>query len=52
MLNEVSAGTLTELVYSIELKKNDQAQDFLNRIGELNGNNKVVLISGQQEVDL
>ncbi len=48
----VQAGTLTELVYSIELKRPADAQEFINAIGRLNDNNKVVLISGQQEIDL
>jgi hypothetical protein len=51
-METVQAGTLTELVYSVELKQPAQAQDFLSAIGQLNGNNKVVLIAGQQEVDL
>jgi uncharacterized membrane protein YhiD involved in acid resistance len=51
-METVQAGTLTELVYSIELRKPSEAQDFLNAVGQLNDNNKVVLITGQQEVDL
>ena len=51
-METVQAGTLTELVYSIELKKNADVQAFLQEIGALNLNNKVVLITGQQESDL
>ncbi len=51
-LETVQAGTLTELVYSVEMKSGANLQEFLNEISALNGNNKVILISGQQEVDL
>lgn len=51
-METVQAGTLTELVYSIELKAPAQAQEFLNAIAQRNDNNKVVLVTGQQEVDL
>ena len=48
----VQAGTLTELVYGVELKKQADAQAFMNELRQLNGNNKVVLLTGYQEVDL
>jgi uncharacterized membrane protein YhiD involved in acid resistance len=48
----VQAGTLTELVYGIELKRQADAQEFLNELRKLNGNNKVALITGFHEVDL
>lgn len=51
-METVQAGTLTELVYSVEMKPGVNLQEFLNEISTLNGNNKVVLISGQQEIDL
>lgn len=51
-LETVQAGTLTELVYSVETKPRANLQEFLNELSTLNGNNKVVLITGQQEVDL
>lgn len=51
-IETVQAGTLTELVYSVEMKRPSEAQEFLSAIGNLNGNNRVVLITGQQEVDL
>lgn len=51
-METVQAGTLTELVYSIELKRKADVQAFLTELGALNGNNKVVLVTGQQEVDL
>jgi uncharacterized membrane protein YhiD involved in acid resistance len=48
----VQAGMLTELVYGIELKKQDRSQDFMEELRKLNHNNKVSLISGHHEVDL
>lgn len=48
----VQAGTLIEVAYSVELKRGGDAQAFMQAIGELNNQNKVVLITGQQEVDL
>lgn len=48
----VQAGTLTELVYGIEMKKGADAQEFMNELRKLNDNNKVALITGYQEVDL
>ncbi|MCO6451268.1 MAG: DUF4956 domain-containing protein [Caldilineales bacterium] len=46
------AGTLNELVYGVELKKSSEAQAMINELRQLNDNNKVALITGQQEVDL
>jgi hypothetical protein len=51
-METVQAGTLLELVYSVELKRRADVQAFLAELARLNGNNKVVLITGQQEVDL
>jgi len=48
----VQAGTLTELVYGVELKKQADSQALMNELRQLNANNKVVLITGFQEVDL
>jgi uncharacterized membrane protein YhiD involved in acid resistance len=48
----VQAGLLQELVYGIELKKPDQAQELMQEIGKINNNNKVALITGHHEVDL
>ncbi len=45
-------GTLTELVYSIGLKKSNQMQEFLAEIRQLNGDNKVTLIAGYNGTDL
>lgn len=51
-METVQAGTLTELVYTVELKNPDDARELLSAIGQINDNNKVVLVTGQQEVDL
>jgi uncharacterized membrane protein YhiD involved in acid resistance len=48
----VQAGLLTELVYGIELKQEDQAQAMMQELSKLNDNNKVALITGHHEVDL
>jgi uncharacterized membrane protein YhiD involved in acid resistance len=51
-MESVQAGTLLELVYSVELKRGADVQAFLRELAGLNDNNKVVLVTGQQEVDL
>ena len=51
-METVQAGTLTELVYSVEFKKKVSPGEFMAEVQKLNGNNKVVLITGQHEVDL
>ncbi len=48
----VQAGTLTELVYGIELMRRADPQEFMNELRKLNDNNKVALITGHHEVDL
>ena len=50
--DSVNGGTLTELTYSIGMKKSDQVQEFLSEIRNLNGNNKVTLIAGYNGTDL
>ena len=51
-VGSVQNGTLTELVYSIGMKKSNQVQDFLAEVRRLNGENKVTLISGYNGTDL
>ena len=48
----VHNGTLTELVYSVGMKKSNQVGEFLAEIRNLNGNNKVTLIAGYNGTDL
>jgi uncharacterized membrane protein YhiD involved in acid resistance len=50
--DSVQSGTLTELTYSIGLKKSSRVQEFLTELGNLNGNNKVTLIAGYNGADL
>jgi len=45
-------GMLTELTYSIGLKKSSQVQQFLTEISNLNGNSRVTLIAGYNGTDL
>jgi uncharacterized membrane protein YhiD involved in acid resistance len=51
-LESVQAGLLTELVYGIELRNENEAQDLMKELSKLNDNNKVSLITGHHEVDL
>lgn len=51
-VESVQAGTQTELVYGIELRRQREAQTFLEELRRLNGNNRVALITGYNEVDL
>jgi uncharacterized membrane protein YhiD involved in acid resistance len=50
--DSIQSGMLTELTYSIGLKKSSQVQELLSEIGNLNGNNKVTLIAGYNGTDL
>ena len=51
-VGSVQNGTLTELVYSIGMKKSNQVQEFLTDIRKLNGDNKVTLVAGYSGTDL
>ena len=51
-VDSAHGGMLTELTYSIGMKKPGQIQDFLAEIKNLNGNNKVTLIAGYNSTDL
>jgi uncharacterized membrane protein YhiD involved in acid resistance len=50
--DSINGGTLTELTYSIGMKKSDQVQGFLAELKNLNGNHKVTLIAGYNGTDL
>jgi uncharacterized membrane protein YhiD involved in acid resistance len=50
--DSVQNGMLTELTYSVGLKKSSQVQEFLTEIGNLNGNSRVTLIAGYNGTDL
>ena len=51
-VGSVQNGTLTELVYSIGMKKSTQTEDFLSEVKKLNDNNKITLIAGYNGTDL
>ena len=51
-VDTVHSGMLTELTYSIGMKKSSRIQEFLSEIRNLNGNNKVTLIAGYNSTDL
>jgi hypothetical protein len=51
-VDSVHSGMLTELTYSIGLKKASLVQEFLTDVKNLNGNNKVTLIAGYNSTDL
>jgi uncharacterized membrane protein YhiD involved in acid resistance len=50
--DSVHNGTMTELTYSISMKKSSRIQEFLAEIKKLNGNNEVSLITGYNTTDL
>ncbi len=50
--DSIQNGMLTELTYSIGLRKSSQVQEFLAEIGNLNGNNRVTLVAGYNGTDL
>ncbi len=51
-VDSVRSGMLTELIYSLVLKKRVTTQEFLAAIKNLNGNQKVTLITGYNNTDL
>mgnify|MGYP001025986065 CR=1 FL=1 len=51
-VDSVHGGMLTELTYSVGLKKESKVQEFLTEIKKLNGNNRVTLIAGYNSTDL
>ena len=51
-VDSVHSGMLTEVTYSIGMKKPGTIQEFLAEIKRLNGNNKVTLIAGYNNTDL
>ena len=51
-VDSVRSGMLTELTYSVGLKKQSKIQEFLAEIKKLNGNNRVTLIAGYNSTDL
>lgn len=51
-MESVASGGLQELVYSVVLKRNTEPRRLLETLRQVNENQKVSLVLGQQEVDL
>jgi len=51
-IESIHGGTLLELVYSIHFKRDALESAFLDALRAINGNNKVVLLTGQQNVNI
>jgi uncharacterized membrane protein YhiD involved in acid resistance len=51
-VDSVHGGMLTELTYSVGLKRQSKVQEFLSDIKKINGNNRVTLIAGYNSTDL
>lgn len=51
-VDSIRAGALTELVYSVQLKKKVNKQEFISEIKKLNDNLAVNLLTGYNAVDL
>jgi hypothetical protein len=48
----VQSGVLSELTYSVSMKKKDQNYEFISEIKKIIGNNNVTLIAGYNGTDL
>ena len=48
----IRGGTLLELVYSVLFKKKADEKAFLGALRTINGNNKVALLTGQENVNV
>jgi len=48
----VRGGTILELVYAIQFKKDVRVAEFLDELRAINGNNKVALFTGQENVNV
>jgi uncharacterized membrane protein YhiD involved in acid resistance len=51
-VDSVHSGMLTELTYTIGLKRSNLIQEFITELKKINGNNKVSLIAGYNNTDL
>lgn len=51
-VDSIRSGSLTELVFSVQLKKKTDKQEFINKVKELNGNLAVSMLTGYNSVDL
>jgi len=51
-VDSVRSGMITELIYSVDIKKSTKSNEFLNEIKKLNDNHKVTLVTGYNTTDL
>jgi uncharacterized membrane protein YhiD involved in acid resistance len=51
-VDTVMNGTMTELTYSLGMKKSGMIEEFLTEIKKINGKNRVTLIAGYNSTDL
>lgn len=51
-VDTVHSGMLTELTYSLGLKKQSKIQEFVSELKQLNNNNRITLIAGYNSTDL
>jgi hypothetical protein len=51
-METVREGQLSELIYSVVLKRRTDPAQFLAEVRKVNGSNKVSLVLGQQDIDL
>jgi hypothetical protein len=51
-IETVQGGTALELVYSVHLKPGTGEAELLDAVRAANGNRKVVLLSGAQNIDV
>lgn len=51
-VDTVNNGALTELTYSVGLKKANRVEEFVSELRTLNGDNKISLIAGYNTTDL
>ncbi|MBL8061962.1 MAG: hypothetical protein JNK32_03010 [Anaerolineales bacterium] len=51
-VDTIHNGAMTELTYSIGLRKSSHVNDFLSELRSLNGGNKITLIAGYNSTDL
>ncbi|MCA9989944.1 MAG: DUF4956 domain-containing protein [Anaerolineales bacterium] len=51
-VDSVQNGLVSELTYSVGMKRASQIEEFLDEIKRLNGNNRVTLIAGYNGTDL
>lgn len=51
-VDTIQNGAMTELTYSVGLRKSNYVNDFLSELRGLNGGNKITLIAGYNSTDL